>query len=200
MERARHWRLPAVGTPSCNACTSSFFLGYWFNYNDGFTANGSHTAMSYLTVLDCSNFPFPSPGKGTANHRGYREFVEPVAGGWAGFPGKPGAPARIPDLIAWHRPATSTTSGSASSSSGAPAGRRTTVDWPASAIPRGRNVYSLSNFYDDYPTDQEKRVKRAEDRGQVPTAQGAQQEIRRLVRFGRSKRAKDRRGPMSKRG
>lgn len=71
----------------------NFFLGYWFNYNEHFTARGSGTFMINLPLYDSAIHDFrplkqqkADPKKDTSketvsrHHRGYREFLEPVTG------------------------------------------------------------------------------------------------------------------------
>lgn len=55
----------------------NFFLGYWFNFNEQFTANGSATMMAALPTFTSEKQIVWK----TTKHRGYKEFLAPITGG-----------------------------------------------------------------------------------------------------------------------
>lgn len=59
------WAYGAV----CNQHVN-FFLGYWYNYNEYFTTNGSATFMAAITALTSAMHTVSG-----VKHRGYKEFI-----------------------------------------------------------------------------------------------------------------------------
>lgn len=54
----------------------NFFLGYWFNFNSQFTYDATKTTMGTIMAYDSS----AAASQIHPNHRGYREFLEPITG------------------------------------------------------------------------------------------------------------------------
>lgn len=97
-ESCWNWGIGAV----CNQHVN-FFLGYWFNYNAGFTTSASNTGMIALPMYtsDIHDFPKTNPEtkkKTTIKHRGYMEFVHPVFGFGKSYRPRytPGDPTTLP--------------------------------------------------------------------------------------------------------
>lgn len=83
--KANHWLFPKAGV-TCNTHVN-FFLGYWYNYSgkaagaaDGtfeFTSEATSTEMACIALLDSGTGRFMHGGQ-PYNHRGYKEFIEPI--------------------------------------------------------------------------------------------------------------------------
>jgi hypothetical protein len=54
----------------------NFFLAYWYNFNAQFTYQAARTVMATIMSYDSSTAASPTH----PNHRGYREFMEPLHG------------------------------------------------------------------------------------------------------------------------
>jgi hypothetical protein len=89
-EKRWNWGKGAV----CNQHVN-FFLGYWFNYCESFTAAGSATVMTCLPLYSSTVHSFA----GGIRHRGFLEFLRPVTGfGSAlGVCYDPDNPTEVPD-------------------------------------------------------------------------------------------------------
>jgi hypothetical protein len=73
----------------------NFFLGFWFNYNGGFTKEAIQTGMLCQVMYSSERHNFAT----NLSHRGYSDFLEPVEG--FGTKVRPQSP--LPDAKHWNK-------------------------------------------------------------------------------------------------